>query len=82
MSELIVREIEPELVAKLKERANEHCRSVEDEHRQILRDALFENNAVTPASSFESYLQAMPDVGTDADFARVEGSIRDIVLSE
>ena len=82
MTELIVREVEPELVAKLKERADEHCRSVEEEHRQILRDALLENKKVTPTSTFEAYLRMMPDVGTDGDFARIEGSIRDISLSE
>ena len=38
MLELIVREVEPEIVAKLKERAKEHCRSIEEEHRQMLAD--------------------------------------------
>ncbi len=53
MTELTVREVEPELVAKLKERADEHCRSVEDEHRQILRDALLKDLKATPSTTFE-----------------------------
>jgi plasmid stability protein len=82
MSELIVLEVEPEIVAKLKKRADEHCRSIEEEHHQILRDALLGNSAIAPALTFESYLRKMPDVGTDAEFAQIVGSIRDIVLSE
>jgi hypothetical protein len=30
----------------------------------------------------EAYLRKMPDVGTDADFSRIEGSIRDVNLAE
>jgi plasmid stability protein len=82
MPELTLREIEPELVAKLMERAAEHCRSVEEEHRAILRDALLGNEKSMPPLTFEAYLRTMPYVGTDADFARSEGSIRDINLSE
>jgi len=82
MAELTVREIEPDLVAKLKERADEHSRSVEEEHREILRDALLGNEKATPPLTYEAYLRTMPDVGTDADFARIGGSIRDINLSE
>jgi hypothetical protein len=32
--------------------------------------------------TFESYLRSMPDVGTDADFSRIEGTIRDIDLAD
>ena len=40
MTELLVRDVEPALVAKLKQLADEHRRSVEDEHRAILREVL------------------------------------------
>ena len=40
MIELVMRQVEPEIVAKLKERADQHCHSVEDELRQILKDAV------------------------------------------
>lgn len=82
MAELIVREIEPEIVAKLQERAEAHARSVEEEHKAILRDALLGNNGSTPGVTFEQYLRTMPDVGTDADFARIKGSIRNVDLEE
>jgi plasmid stability protein len=39
MAELVVREVDPAIVAKLQERAEKHRRSVE-EHRAILRDVM------------------------------------------
>jgi hypothetical protein len=40
------------------------------------------NDHVPLTMKFEEYLKQMPDVGTDADFSRIEGSIRDINLAE
>jgi plasmid stability protein len=40
MASLVVRNIEDELVARLKRRAATHGRSAEAEHREILRQAL------------------------------------------
>jgi plasmid stability protein len=82
MAELIVREVDPAIVAKLQERAEKHRRSVEEEHRAILRDVLLSGELESPAMTFEQYLRAMPDVGVDADFARIEGSIRDVDLAD
>jgi plasmid stability protein len=42
MAQLIVRNLDDELVARLKKRAAEHGRSAEAEHREILRLALIE----------------------------------------
>jgi antitoxin FitA len=81
VTDLLLRNVEPTVVARLKSRADQHGRSVEDEHRAILHHALQVDNRETPTMSFEAYLRNMPDVGTDADFARIEGSIRDIDLA-
>jgi antitoxin FitA len=48
MAQLIVRNLDQELVARLKLRAAEHGHSAEAEHREILRQAL----AVEPRRSF------------------------------
>jgi plasmid stability protein len=40
MAQLIVRNLEPELIYRLKLRAAQHGRSMEAEHREILRQAL------------------------------------------
>jgi plasmid stability protein len=80
MAELLVRDVEPAIVARLKQRADEHRRSIEEEHRAILRDALLEGDREVPTLTFEAYLRQMPDVGTDEDFSRIEGPIRDVNL--
>lgn len=82
MTELFLRDVEPTIVARLKARADEHRRSVEDEHRAILRDVLLVGEHEPSPRTFEACLRKMPDVGTDADFARIEGSIRDVNVVE
>ena len=65
MAQLIVRKLDPEIVAKLKERAGRRGRSAEEEHRAILREALMGQDASEPKLTFEEYLRTMPDVGND-----------------
>ena len=66
MSQLIVRDIGPEIVRALKRRAARHGRSAEAEHRSILRSAL---SGELEHGSFKVVLASMPNVGTDDDFA-------------
>jgi antitoxin FitA len=80
MAELIVRDVEAVLVTRLEQRAAAHRRSVEDEHRAILREVLSPEEVKPSAMTFEAYLRNMPDVGEDADFSRIEGTIRDVTL--
>ena len=68
MPDLLVRGVDETLVKALKERAGAHGRSAEAEHREILAEAL-----VRPRRrSLAEVLASIPDVGTDADFERVE----------
>lgn len=82
MAELILREVETAIVEKLKERADKHSRSLEDEHKAILHDVLLPDQPDSSPLTFEQYLRQMPNVGTDADFGRIEGSIRSIDLAD
>ena len=66
-AQLIVRNLDEEIVTRLRRRAAEHRRSMEAEHRQILRDELLTTRRRT---SLKEHLQVMPDVGRDADFSR------------
>ena len=75
MSQLIVRNIAPEVVNALKRRAARHGRSAEAEHREILRAAL---TAEAGGASFKALLAEMPEVGTDADFAFERDIPRDV----
>lgn len=77
MPQLIVRNLETDLVKKLRLRAARHGRSSEAEHREILRQAL---NEPRPTQSLKDLLFAMPDVGTDADFERPRPKTRAVRL--
>ena len=75
MANLIVRNLDPRIVHALKQRAARHGRSAEAEHRALLETALLQ----PPRKSFTEALAAIPNVGRDEDFERVEdtaGSLR------
>ena len=67
MAQLIVRNLDDEVVSRLRRRAAARGRSMEAEHREILREALL---ASPRRPSLKEHLIAMPDVGTDRDFER------------
>jgi plasmid stability protein len=66
MAQLLVRGIEVDLVTRLKVRAARKGHSAEEEHRQILRAALFGESRISLADA----LAGMPEVGEDEDFER------------
>ncbi len=68
MANLIVRDIDESLVRALKQRAAKHGRSAEAEHREILASVLRHPRK----RSLATVLAAIPNVGRDEDFARVE----------
>lgn len=76
MAQLIVRNLEDEVVQALKERAGKHGTSAEAEHREILRQVLLRR----PAEDPKAVLLDMPDVGEDADFARIRDLPRRVDL--
>lgn len=69
MAQLIVRNLEEEVVRRLKRRAGEHGISVEEEHRRILRQVLAED-AMEAAQSFKDFLRTMPDWSDEGLFER------------
>ena len=66
MPQLIVRNLDDELVSRLKKRAGEHGVSTEEEHRRILRSTLMDEGK----PSFKNHLLAMPDFDDEALFDR------------
>ena len=75
MANLLVRNVEDEVVSALKARSGCHGISAEEEHRNILRSALLKPKK----KSFAEALFAIPNVGEDRDFTRVqEGSVADV----
>lgn len=77
MPQLLVRNLEQETVRRLRERAVRHGRSVEAEHREILRSALAMPGT---GASLKELLLNMPDVGEDSDFEHPHDTGRDIDL--
>jgi len=68
VANLIVRNIDESLVQALKQRAAKHGRSAEAEHREILASVLRRPGRRRLAE----VLAAVPNVGRDEDFARIE----------
>jgi hypothetical protein len=64
MSSLLVRRLEPEIVERLKQRARAHGRSIEAEHREILRAALRE---ALPGRDLFEMLRKGPRLPQDVD---------------
>jgi len=77
MAQLLVRDIESDVVQELKVRAARKGHSAEEEHRQILREALQPQG---PIKSLKALLLEMPDVGEDRDFERPEDRGRPVEL--
>ena len=71
MAQLLVRNVDDAIVKALRERAARHGRSAEAEHREILAKALHK----TRRRNFAEVLAAVPEVGTDQDFARAEDPV-------
>ena len=78
MPQLIVRQIEAQVVEKLKQQAGAHGVSMEEEHRRILRESLLGTAAKQP--SLKEYLRQMPDVGPDGLFERNRDLGREVAL--
>ena len=68
MANLVVRNVDDRIAQALKQRAARHSRSAEAEHRAILEQALVK----TRRKPLAEVLAAMPNVGRDADFERVD----------
>ncbi len=78
MSQLLVRDIEPAIVKKLRTRAAAQGVSVEEAHRQLLRAALI-GKQPAPQSSFTEYLLSIPR-GEGIDFPRASDLPRKVRL--
>ena len=73
--QLLVRDVDPDLVLALKQRAAANNRSAEAEHREILENALRGTERVPLAEA----LMKIPAVGDDSDFTRHEdNNARDV----
>jgi len=77
VGQLIVRNVDDEVIRRLKRRAADKGRSAEAEHREILRDVL---GARQRKRTIKDALLQMPAGGDDADFARRRDRGRKVAL--
>ena len=71
MANLVVRNLDQDIVDALKQRAAQHGRSAEAEHRALLEELLLRPKK----KSFAEALSTMPNVGKDEDFERIEDEV-------
>ena len=72
MAQLVVRDLDEDVKARLKHRAERNKRSMEDEVRQILRNAVKDQSS--PASGLGSRMAArFAKVGLDRDLPELKG---------
>jgi plasmid stability protein len=82
MAQLIVRNLEPTVVRKLKLRAAKEGVSMEEALRRILRSSVQGKMREPRKMSLWEYLQTMPNVGKDSDFnVTRKGKMRVVDLS-
>lgn len=77
MGQLLVRRIEDRVVAALRARAARNGRSLEAEHRELLREALLSRRR---RRSLKEHLLSIPEVGEDRDFGRLRELPRRVKL--
>jgi plasmid stability protein len=77
VARLIVRNLDPKLVGELRRRAAANGRSMEAEHRELLRSVLMPGRKRKP---LKALLLEMPTGGEDADFARERRKARPVRL--
>ena len=68
MANLIVRNVDENIIKALKSRAGRHGTNAEAEHRKILAQVLLKPRK----QSFAQAIAAIPNVGKDSDFKRVQ----------
>ena len=78
MSQLLVRDLEPAIVRKLRSQAALLGISVEETHRRLLRTALF-GDTPGPKDNFIAYLRSVP-TGEDIEFPRSQDLPRPVEL--
>ena len=71
MGSLLVRDVDDDLITRLKGRARAHGRSAEAEHREILRRALTEGSSDMPFGALQGKIHIAPD------FDQTQGEIID-----
>lgn len=72
MAQILIRQLEDDVKAKLQRRARQHGRSTEEEVRDILRNAV-RDESQPPAKLGSRIVARFANVGLDEDIAELRG---------
>jgi plasmid stability protein len=75
MAQILIRQLDDELKARLQRRARAHGRSTEEEVREILRNAVRDQDQA-PAALGSRIAARFAKVGLDEDIAELRGEVR------
>jgi plasmid stability protein len=72
VAQILIRQLEDDVKAKLQRRARQHGRSTEEEVREILRNAV-RNEVRAPARLGSQIAARFADIGLDEEIAEIRG---------
>jgi plasmid stability protein len=75
VAQILIRQLDDELKARLQNRAKEHGRSTEEEVREILRNAVRDQDRA-PAALDSQISARFAKVGLNEDIAELRGQVR------
>jgi plasmid stability protein len=75
VAQILIRQLDDELKARLQNRAKEHGRSTEEEVREILRNAVRDQDRA-PAALGSQISARFAKVGLNEDIAELRGQVR------
>jgi plasmid stability protein len=76
MAQILIRKLDDDLKAKLQRRAKEHGRSTEEEVREILRNAVRDQDRAPTALGSRIAARFAGEIGLDEDLVELRGQVR------
>jgi plasmid stability protein len=81
VAQILIRQLDDDLKAKLQRRAREHGRSTEEEVREILRNAVRDQDRA-PAALGTRIAKRFSKIGLEEDIAELRGGVRPAEFGE
>jgi len=76
VAQILIRQLDDDLKAKLQRRAKEHGRSTEEEVREILRNAVRDQDRAPAALGSRIAARFAGEIGLDEDLVELPGQVR------
>ena len=76
MAQILIRQLDDDLKTKLQRRAKEHGRSTEEEVREILRNAVRDQDRAPAALGSQIAARFAAEIGLDEGLVELRGQVR------